>query len=108
MDELFGPIVPSVVIFIVTMITQVIKDWKKLEGGQVQIVALVTSLILVLPFHIIVTLLESLDGWMLLSDTMFALQIALLIYGSIIYSTLGFLAAIGLYEVGLKRLANRG
>jgi len=88
MLEFFGPVTPVLLFSIVTGVTQFIKSQFQLSGKVVQFVALVLSLILVIPYHL------------LTADEI----TALVSFQAVVYSLAGWLMSIGLYEA-LKRNA---
>jgi hypothetical protein len=86
MEEVFGPITPFVINMVVALLTQYIKTNFALDGKKVQFVALGFSVLFIVPFQLLNAGEIS----------------ALGIYAAIVYSLLGWLSAIGLYEVASK------
>ena len=94
MTEVFGPITGGTLIFLVTILTNYLKlQFKELTSRQVQFLALAFAFVLV-PFHVITTLMTG--------DVTTSLDIALMSFEALIYWVLGWLTAIGVYEVGFK------
>ena len=96
MKEVFGPITGGTLVFLVTLLTNYLKDqFKELTPRQIQLVAAGLAFLGFIPFHILSTLM--------LGNQLAAVDIAWMVFESIIYSIFGWLAAIGIYEVGFKR-----
>jgi len=91
MQELFGPITGSTLVFVVTLLTQFVKQHFSFSARQVQLIALLFSIILVVPYHVITALMVQPD-WA-------AVELAYMVFSAIVYGLLGWLAAIGAYEV---------
>ena len=95
MYELFGPITGSTLVFIVTLLTQFVKQYfNKFTERQVQFLALLFSVILTVPFHVITAFMAQSD--------MSGIQIAYMVFSSVVYGLLSWLTAIGVYEVAIK------
>ena len=86
MEEVFGPITPFLINMVVALLTQYIKTNFTLDGKKVQFVALAFSAVFIVPYQLL-----------LLGEIT-----ALGIYSAVVYSLLGWLSAIGLYEVASK------
>ena len=84
MQEVFGPVTGFGVATLVTLLTQVTKNYFKLDGLQVLGVSLALALVWFVPFHLL---------W---SGTI----TPQIIYESIFYAVMGWLVANGIYSVG--------
>ena len=98
MEDLYGPISAMFVLFVVTTITELIKQAKSLKGYQVQLVSLGVSILVITPYQVITSLLGFRDA----AIEPEALDIAWIAYKSALYSIAGWLTSIGMFEVGSK------
>jgi len=96
MADMFGPITASTLVFLVTLVTQFIKDrWPDFTARQIQLLALLLSGIFLLPYHVLTTFMQQ--------PGMTWLELAWMAFSGVVYTIMGWLAAIGAYEVGIKK-----
>ena len=95
MSQVFGDVSPFLVMVVVTLLTQYVKNKLNLDGLKVQASALGFSILLIGGYQIVY-------NW---PDAISAQAFLQLAFGALIYSILGWMTAIGMYEVASKGIA---
>lgn len=86
MSQVFGAVTPFTIMMVVTLLTQWVKSNYTLTPRKIQFVALGFSLVLITSYELLTTPIN-----------------AFTVFSALIFSIMGWFAAIGMYEVATKQ-----